>query len=44
MKRLSLFFLLLANKEASPKTVSVEFAGRTRSFELPAGSVNPIVL
>ena len=36
--------LLLANKEDAPKTVSVELAGRVWTFELPAGSVNTIVL
>ncbi|MDO4999319.1 MAG: glycoside hydrolase family 30 beta sandwich domain-containing protein [Bacteroidales bacterium] len=36
--------LLLANKEDASKTVSVELAGRVRTFELPAGSVNTIVL
>ena len=36
--------LLLANKEDAPKTVSVELAGRVRTYELPAGSVNTIVL
>ncbi len=36
--------LLLANKEASPKTVRVEVSGRGRTFDLPAESVNTIVL
>ncbi len=36
--------LLLANKDAAPKTVSVELSGRVRTFELPAGSVNTLVL
>ena len=36
--------LLLANKDAAPKTVSVELSGRTRTFELPASSINTIVL